>query len=96
DTIQTVFFPINIVKKRSVSYLISTESYVGVAVPQSSIISREGKLGVFLVEGNYVRFKEVKGFPLSDHSFFISDGLQPGNIILLRADHAREGRIELW
>ncbi|WP_286847403.1 MULTISPECIES: HlyD family efflux transporter periplasmic adaptor subunit [Aminobacterium] len=90
------FFPINIVKKRSVSYLISTESYVGVAVPQSSIISREGKLGVFLVEGNYVRFKEVKGFPLSDHSFFISDGLQPGNIILLRADHAREGRIELW
>lgn len=90
------FFPVNIVKKRSVSYLISTEEHVGVSIPQSAVISREGKLGVFIVEGNYARFKEVKGIPLTDHLFFITSGLQPGNIVILKADHAREGRVELW
>ncbi|MDD2206161.1 MAG: hypothetical protein WCQ97_00265 [Aminobacterium sp.] len=90
------FFPVNIVKNRSVSYLISTEERVGVSVPQSAVILRGGKLGVFLVEGNYACFKEINGIPLSDHLFFVTSGLQPGNIVILKADHAREGRVELW
>ena len=86
------FFPVNIVKKRSVSYLISTEEHVGVSIPQSAVISREGKLGVFIVEGNYARFKEV----IPDRSSFSLQVTSARNIVILKADHAREGRVELW
>jgi hypothetical protein len=51
---------------------------------------------VLQVEGNVASFKEVWGMPVEGGNFFIQKGLQPGNVVVLDADGAKEGKIRLW
>ena len=90
------FFPVENVASREISLFIETGEHAGVAVPESSVRYRDGKLGVFQVEGNIVKFKEIEGLPVEGHRFFVQKGLQSGNIVVLDAERAKEGKIRLW
>ena len=90
------FFPIDIVQSRLVSYRIMAGGYSGVSVPESSVVMRNGRMGVFVVEGTVSKFVEVKGMPLPEHLFLATEGLTPGKVVILDADTAREGTVRLW
>ncbi len=90
------FFPVETALSREIRLLLEAGERIGVAVPESSVFYREGKLGVLQVEGNMVKFKEIQGLPVEGGRFFVQSGLQPGNIVVLDADGAKEGKIRLW
>ncbi len=90
------FFTVESALSRKIDLLLESGECLGVVLPESSVLYREGRLGVMQVEGNVVGFKEIKGLPVEGHRFFVQKGLQPGNIVVLDADGAKEGKIKLW
>lgn len=90
------FFPAEMARSREISFILETGESLGVLVPETSVMYRGGKLGVLQVDGNVASFKEVWGMPVEGGNFFIQKGLQPGNVVVLDADGAKEGKIRLW
>jgi hypothetical protein len=90
------FFPIDIVQSRVVSYRIVAGGHSGAAVPESCVVARNGRVGVFVVEGTVSKFVEVKGIPMPEHLFLITEGVVPGMVVILNAEKAREGNVRLW
>ena len=56
-------------------------------VPDTAVITREGKNMVFIVQGNSTELRVVEGFPADDKNFFIEKGVQHGNKLILNADN---------
>jgi hypothetical protein len=90
------FFPPEILRSRYFSCRVVAGDQYGVSLPESAVIMREGKLGVFMVQGNVTEFTEVEGFPAEEGSFFITKGIAPGNFVVLYANNAKEGAIRFW
>ncbi|MDR1377824.1 MAG: hypothetical protein LBJ36_02070 [Synergistaceae bacterium] len=90
------FFPPEALRSRSFFCSVLTGDRHGVSLPESAVIVREGKLGVFMVQGSVTEFTEVEGFPAGEGNFFITKGVVPGNVVLLYANNAKEGVIRLW
>jgi hypothetical protein len=90
------FFPPEMLKSRFFSCSVVAGDRYGVSLPESAVIMREGKLGIFMVRGNVTEFTEVEGFPAEEGSFFITKGVVPGNLVVLYANKAREGAIRVW
>lgn len=90
------FFSVENTFSREILLLLEAGERFGASVPESSVFYREGKLGVYKVEGNMVKFKEIEGLPVEGHRFFVQKGLQSGNIVVLDAEKAKEGKIRLW
>ncbi len=90
------FFTVENALSRVIDLFLETGERRGVVVPESSVMHRSGKLGVWQVEGNNVGFKEIEGRPVEGRLFFVTKGLQSGNIVVLDAQRAREGKIRLW
>ena len=68
----------------------------GVMAPDTAVVTRDGKQGVFLVQGSVTRYVEVEGFPADEGYFFITKGVLPGNQLILYADKNKEGAVRLW
>jgi hypothetical protein len=51
---------------------------------------------VLLADGNMVHFRAVRGVPVEGGRFFITEGLKPGQIVVLHAQSGKEGKIRLW
>ena len=90
------FFPVEVALSRQLDLLLESEEKTGLSVPESAVLHREGRQGVLLVEGNMVRFHEIKGMPVEEGRFFVTSGLTPGNLVVRSAQTAREGKIQLW
>jgi hypothetical protein len=90
------FFPASIITARGFSCSVLTGNRRGVSVPDSAVILREGKMGVLMVQGSMTEFTEVEGFPTDGDNFFITKGVLPGNVVVLRADKVKEGVVRLW
>ncbi|MDR2136982.1 MAG: hypothetical protein LBO68_01720 [Synergistaceae bacterium] len=90
------FFPPEILTSRFFSCSVVAGDRHGVSLPESAVVMREGKLGVFMVQGSMTEFIEVEGFPTEEGSFFITKGVMPGNWVVLYANKAKEGAIRLW
>ena len=90
------FFTVENVLSREIRLFLETGERLGVAVPESAVLHRDGNLGVMQLEGNVVRFREIQGRPVEGHRFFVMKGLQPGNIVVTEAQKAKEGKIRLW
>jgi hypothetical protein len=90
------FFPPNVLMTRFFSCSVMTGNRQGVSVPDSAVVLREGKLGVFMVQGSVAEFTEIEGFPADEDNFFITKGVVPGNVIVRYADKVREGVIRPW
>ncbi|TDY65201.1 hypothetical protein C8D99_101352 [Aminivibrio pyruvatiphilus] len=90
------FFPASATASREMGLLLEAGERSGVSVPESAVLFREGRLGVLLVDGNMVHFQAVRGIPVEGGRFFITEGLRPGNIVVLHAQNGKEGKIRLW
>ena len=80
------FFQPNILRSRSFTASVVTDIQKGVMVPDTAVITREGKNMVFIVQGNSPELRAVEGFPADDKNFFIEKGISPGNKLILNAD----------
>ncbi len=90
------FFPIEMASRRDVTLYVKGGEWSGAEVPESSVVIRHGKRGVFVIRGDRVFFREVTGIPMSGNRFLVQTGLKPGNLVLLNGMVAEEGRIRLW
>ncbi len=90
------FFPASVITSREMDLLLEAGERSGVSVPESAVLLREGRLGVLLADGNMVHFRAVRGVPVEGGRFFITEGLKPGQIVVLHAQSGKEGKIRLW
>lgn len=94
------FFPPNILRSRIFNASVVTDIQKGVMVPDTVVITRNGKNVVFIVNGNSTELHEVEGFPADEKNFFIEKGVQPGNKLILNADaiifNFKDENLRIW
>ena len=90
------FFPPSVLRSRAFSARVVTGDQYGVMVPDSTVITKDGKNFVFLLQGSSVISQDVDGFPADEKNFFIVKGVAPGNSLILDADHAQDGLGRMW
>ncbi len=90
------FFPVDMVQSREVVLYVNQGEARGVEIPESSVVIRDGKQGVFVVRRDRASFHVVQGVPMDGGNFFVEAGLNPGSLVLLNGTAAREGRVRLW
>lgn len=98
------FFPPDLLKSRKFSAKVVTGIEFGVMVPDTAVITKDGKNMVFLVQGNNPVLKEIEGFPVlgngmyDEKNFFIEKGIVPGNRLILNAGKfdPNDKNIRLW
>ena len=98
------FFPPELLKSRKFSAKVVTGIEFGVMVPDTAVITKDGKNMVFLVQGNNPVLKEIEGFPVlgngmyDEKNFFIEKGIVPGNRLILNAGKfdPNDKNIRLW
>jgi hypothetical protein len=90
------WFPPNALMSRKYRLLAETGETSGVAVPESAVGSLRGKQGVFVLKGSNAVFTEIKGRVIDGSRFLVTEGLKLGDVVIVNADGAREGRVRLW
>lgn len=90
------WFQPEVLMSRKYTLIIEAGRTEGALVPQSSVFSRDGELGVYLVMGSRVVFTSIKGKPVLNGKFIVTKGISVGDAIVEDASTAREGRIQLW
>ncbi|MCR5346435.1 MAG: hypothetical protein K6E38_01545 [Fretibacterium sp.] len=90
------FFPPSVLRSRAFSARVVTGDQYGVMVPDSTVITKDGRNFVFLLQGGSIISKDVDGFPADEKNFFIVNGVAPGNSLILDADRVQAGTRQLW
>ncbi len=94
------FFPPNALRSRLFAASVITDIQKGVMVPDTAVITRNGKNMVLIVNGNSTELHAVEGFPADEGNFFIEKGVLPGNKLILNADtiifNFKEENIRIW
>jgi len=90
------FFTPEMAEMRTFSWKINVGDRNGIYVPNSSVIFKDGVMGVYIVKGNEAIFKEVEAFLADEDNFFITSGVTPGDMLILDAGKAREGQVNVW
>ena len=94
------FFPPSVLKSRGFTASVVTDIQKGVMVPDTAVITRNGKNMVFVVQGNSPELRAVEGFPADERNFFIEKGVEPGNKLILNADSLSQNwgdeNIRIW
>lgn len=80
------FFPPAVLRSRAFTASVVTDIQQGVMIPDSAVITRQGRNMVFVVRGNSPELQAVEGFPADERNFFIEHGLHPGSKLILNAD----------
>ena len=91
------FFPPEAVKSRKFAAAVVTDVQNGVMIPDTAVITREGKNFVFIVKGNTPEPQIVEGFPADERNFFIEKGVEPGNKLILNASSIKnDENLRIW
>jgi len=90
------FFTPEMVESRTFSWKISAGEQNGIYVPNSSVIFKDGVMGVYIVNGNEAIFKEIEAFHADEDNIFITSGIIPGDMLIIDATRAREGQVNVW
>lgn len=90
------FFPPEALRSRSFSARVVAGDQQGVMVPDSTVITKDGRNVIFLLQGNRVLSRDVEGFPAGMGHFFIVRGVMPGNKLILDADTIQESIVRIW
>ena len=90
------FFPPEALRSRSFSARVVAGDQQGVMVPDSTVITKDGRNVVFLLQGNRILSRDVEGFPAGMGHFFIVRGVMPGNKLILDADTIQESIVRIW
>jgi hypothetical protein len=83
-------------ENRTFSWKIYVGEQNGIYVPNSSVILKDGVMGVFIIKGNEAAFRKVEAFHADEDNFFINSGVIPGDMLILDASKAREGEVNIW
>ncbi|MCL2147019.1 MAG: hypothetical protein FWH52_04335, partial [Synergistaceae bacterium] len=83
-------------ESRTFSWKISAGEQNGIYVPNSSVIFKDGVMGVYIVNGNEAIFKEIEAFHADEDNIFITSGIIPGDMLIIDATRAREGQVNVW
>lgn len=81
---------------RNYRLIIEAGSVEGAVVPESALLKKNGALGVYIVRGARVMFRQVEGKSIEGEKFLVTNGLSVGDALVENAATAREGRIQLW
>lgn len=90
------FFPESRVISRKATYLLYLGEKKGVVLPESAVVTREGKLWTYVVRGDLSDAREIRGFPLQKGQFLVTSGLEPGETVLTDGAKGKEGVVRLW
>ena len=80
------FFPPNVLRSRAFKASVVTSVEQGVMVPDTAVITKEGKNMVYVVQGNSPTLQAIEGFPADEQNFFIEKGVRHGSKLILNAD----------
>ncbi|MDR1742049.1 MAG: hypothetical protein LBR38_09460 [Synergistaceae bacterium] len=90
------FFPPSMLNSREFSCVVMSGEKQGVAIPNSAVILRDGRLLTLMVQGNTAKLTEVEGFPADEEYFLATKGLPLGSMVVRYAAYAEEGAVILW
>lgn len=89
-------FPLWLMEHRKINFYLCSGSESGVLVPDSAVVLREGKWGVYELLGNEIVWRAVDGTPEREGQFFVRSGLDLANPVVIDGANARERRVDLW
>ena len=89
------FFPPAVLRSRSFKANVVTDVQKGIMVPDTAVITREGKNKVFILQGNSPVLQDVEGFPADEKNFFIEKGVRHGDKLILDANRINE-KERIW
>lgn len=91
------YFPPSVLTSRKLSFYVFVGERSGVEIPESSVVMRNGRQGVWVVEDGVTTFRDVHGMPISSSRFVVTEGLKAGEIVIEEGGKAKEGgRVLLW
>ncbi|MGC9489654.1 MAG: hypothetical protein ACP5CD_00295 [Thermovirgaceae bacterium] len=90
------FFPKKTVLSRKEDFFLYLGEKKGVVVPESAVTTKEGRLWVYVVKGDTSVAREIRGIPLQKERFLVTDGLAPGEIVLIESAKGKEGVVRIW
>lgn len=94
--VELPLFPLSMAQSRRAGFLLCAGEASGVVVPESAVVLRDGRMGVYEIIGDRVTWRSVSGRPIGDGQFFVASGLAPGNPVILDGSKAVERRVQLW
>jgi hypothetical protein len=90
------FFPKKMVLSRKEDFFLYLGEKKGVVVPESAVATKEGRLWVYVVKGDTSVAREITGIPLQKKRFLVTNGLAPGEIVLIESAKGKEGVVRIW
>ncbi|MBR0247489.1 MAG: hypothetical protein IJQ70_00780 [Synergistaceae bacterium] len=90
------FFPPAVLRSRSFKASVVTDVQKGIMVPDTAVITREGKNKVFILQGNSPVLQDVEGFPADEKNFFIEKGVRHGDKLILDANTIKDENGRIW
>lgn len=90
------WFQPSLAKSRAYSLIVDMGVLSGVVVPESAIAVRDGRTGVFALDGDEAVFTEIEGRALDGGYYLLTKGVKLGDAVVADAENAAEGRISLW
>lgn len=90
------FFPPAVLKSRRFTASVITDVQKGILVPDTAVITQEGKNKVFILQGNSPVRQEVEGFPADEKNFFIEKGVRHGDKLILNAEMIKDEHERIW
>ncbi|MBQ7169811.1 MAG: hypothetical protein IJR63_07930 [Synergistaceae bacterium] len=90
------FFPPGLLRSRRFTASVVTDVQKGIMVPDTAVITRNGKNQVFLLQGNSLVSHDVEGFPADEENFFIEKGVRHGDKLILDAGVIKDENGRIW
>ncbi|MBQ6972605.1 MAG: hypothetical protein IJP86_09670 [Synergistaceae bacterium] len=90
------FFPPGLLRSRRFTASVVTDVQKGIMVPDSAVITRDGKNKVFILQGNTPVLHDIEGFPADEHNFFIEQGVRHGDKLILDANTIKDENGRIW
>lgn len=90
------FFPPAVLRSRRFTASVITDVQKGVMVPDTAVITRNGKNRVYILQGNSPVPQEVEGFPADEKNFFIEKGVRLGDKLILDAEMIKDENERIW
>ena len=90
------FFPPGLVRSRSFHASVITDVQKGIMIPDTAVITRDGKNKVYILEGNSPILHVIEGFPADEENFFIEKGVNHGDKLILDASAIKDDKERIW
>ena len=90
------FFPPGLLRSRSFTASVVTDIQKGIMVPDTAVITKDGKNQVFILQGNSPVSQDVEGFPADERNFFIEKGVRHGDKLILDASMIKDATERIW